>query len=65
VYREEYYLSRAEPERGTDAHVQWQVKKDAVANRAELIIGKNRHGPIETVHLNFHGQYTRFSSLAR
>jgi replicative DNA helicase len=45
--------------------VQWQVKKDAVANRAELIIGKNRHGPIETVHLNFHGQYTRFSSLAR
>jgi len=65
VYREEYYLSRAEPEQGTEAHIQWQVKKDAVANRAELIIGKNRHGPIETVHLNFHGQYTRFSSLAR
>lgn len=65
VYREEYYLSRAEPEKGTEAHLNWQVKKDAVANRAELIIGKNRHGPIETVHLNFHGQYTRFSSIAR
>ena len=65
VYREEYYLSRAEPERGTEAHMTWQAKKDAVANRAELIVGKNRHGPIETVHLNFHGQFTRFSSISR
>jgi replicative DNA helicase len=65
VYREEYYLSRAEPEQGTEAHFTWEQKRQAVANRAELIIGKNRHGPIETVHLNFHGQFTRFSSLAR
>ena len=65
VYREEYYLSRAEPEQGSEAHFTWEQKRQAVANRAELIIGKNRHGPIETVHLNFHGQFTRFSSLAR
>jgi replicative DNA helicase len=65
VYREEYYLSRAEPEQGTEAHFAWEQKRAGVANRAELIIGKNRHGPIETVHLNFHGQFTRFSSIAR
>ncbi|HVK81296.1 MAG TPA: DnaB-like helicase C-terminal domain-containing protein, partial [Verrucomicrobiae bacterium] len=65
VYREEYYLSRAEPEQGTEAHFAWEQKRAGVANRAELIIGNNRHGPIETVHLNFHGQFTRFSSIAR
>jgi replicative DNA helicase len=65
VYREEYYLSRAEPEKGSEEHFKWLTKRDAVANRAELIIGKNRHGPIETVHLHFQGQFTRFSSLAR
>jgi replicative DNA helicase len=65
VYREEYYLSRAEPEQGTEEHLKWRTKLDSVANRAELIIGKNRHGPIETVHLHFKGQFTRFTSLAR
>ncbi len=65
VYREEYYLSRAEPEQNTEDWIKWRAKLDGVSNRAELIIGKNRHGPIETVHLHFKGQYTRFSSLAQ
>jgi replicative DNA helicase len=65
VFREEYYLSRAEPEQGSEEHLKWRAKLDSVANRAELIIGKNRHGPIETVHLHFKGQFTRFTSLAR
>lgn len=65
VFREEYYLARAEPEQNTEDWIKWRAKLDSVANRAELIIGKNRHGPIETVHLNFKGQYTRFSSLAQ
>jgi replicative DNA helicase len=65
VFREEYYLSRAEPEQNTEDWIKWRAKLDSVANRAELIIGKNRHGPIETVQLHFKGQYTRFSSLAR
>ncbi|OQW57494.1 MAG: replicative DNA helicase [Proteobacteria bacterium HN_bin10] len=65
VFREEYYLSRAEPEPNTEEWIKWRAKLDGVANRAELIIGKNRHGPIETVHLHFKGQFTRFTSLAR
>jgi replicative DNA helicase len=38
---------------------------DAVHGRAEVIIGKQRHGPVGTVSLSFESQYTRFSNLAR
>jgi replicative DNA helicase len=66
VYREEYYLSRAEPEQGTDEPTSPGSRSvRPLRTGPKLIIGKNRHGPIETVHLNFHGQFTRFSSLAR
>ena len=34
-------------------------------NVAEIIIGKQRNGPIGRVNLRFDGQYTRFENLAR
>jgi replicative DNA helicase len=37
---------------------------DEVRNRAEIIIGKQRHGPIGTVELQFDSRFTRFSNLA-
>jgi replicative DNA helicase len=65
VYREEYYLSRTEPaEKNSDAHFTWNASMERARNKAELIIGKNRHGPIDTVHLQFEGKFTRFSSLS-
>ena len=63
VYREEYYLARKEPELGTSAHDDWKIKMDGVHNRAELIIAKQRHGPIGNVRLNFEGRTTKFSDL--
>jgi replicative DNA helicase len=33
--------------------------------RAEVIIGKQRHGPTGTVELQFDAEVTRFSSIAR
>ncbi len=65
VYREEYYLSRAEPEPGTEKHMKWQERCDKALNVGECIVAKARHGPIGTVRLQFNPTFTRFSDLAQ
>jgi replicative DNA helicase len=65
VYREEYYLSRLEPRENTQEHFDWQTKMDEVKGLAEVIIGKQRHGPIGTVRLSFNSDTTKFGNLAR
>ena len=64
VYREEYYLGRAEPREGTEDHLKWQQDMDEVRGKAEVIIGKQRHGPTGTVQLAFQADITRFTNLA-
>jgi replicative DNA helicase len=64
VYREEYYLQNKEPRPGTPEHEKWQTEMDLAHGKAEVIIGKQRHGPTGTVELQFEGQFTRFSDLA-
>jgi replicative DNA helicase len=64
VFRESYYLERAEPRAGTDEHFAWQRSLDEVRNQAEIIIGKQRHGPIGKAKLFFDSRYTRFGNLA-
>jgi len=64
VYREEYYLSRSEPP--MDDHTKyaaWQERMDKAMNIGEVIIGKQRHGPIGPVQLHFDASTTRFSDL--
>ena len=65
VYREEYYLKNKEPKLGTIEHEQWQNEMEQVHGIAEVIIGKQRHGPTGTVRLWFEDSVTRFSNLAR
>jgi replicative DNA helicase len=64
VYREEYYVERIKPSEGTSEFQEWQAKMSLINGKAEVIIGKQRHGPIGTVHLQFDGSVTRFSDLA-
>jgi replicative DNA helicase len=64
IYREEYYLKNKEPREGTPEHLTWMSEMEKVHGRAEVIIGKQRHGPTGTVQLSFEGQYTRFGNLA-
>jgi len=65
VFREEYYIRNKEPQVGTEEHLKWQADMERVHGRAEVIIGKQRHGPTGTVPLAFEGQFTRFSNLER
>ena len=60
VYREEYYLEKLEPRVGTAEHVEWQEKMNLVHNLAELIIGKQRHGPTGVIRLEFESAFTKF-----
>ncbi|MBO9558013.1 MAG: replicative DNA helicase [Caulobacter sp.] len=65
VYRESYYVGRSEPREGTPEHLQWQEDMDRLQGLAEVIIAKQRHGPIGTVRLSFNSDTTRFGNLAR
>ena len=64
VFREEYYVERLKPNEGTAEFTEWQQKMIQVAGKAELIIGKQRHGPVGTVGLAFESNFTRFGNLA-
>jgi replicative DNA helicase len=63
VFREEYYLKNKEPKMGTEEYFRWQTEMEQVHGRAEVIIGKQRHGPTGTVTLQFDAEVTRFSTL--
>jgi replicative DNA helicase len=64
VFREEYYLKNREPRPGSEEHFKWQSEMEAVHGRAEVILGKQRHGPTGTVQLQFKSDVTRFADLA-
>ena len=64
IFREEYYLKNKEPKPGTMEYEQWQDEMNNVHGIAEVIIGKQRHGPTGTVRLQFEDTVTRFSNLA-
>jgi replicative DNA helicase len=63
IFREEYYKARKEPAEGTIEHDKWQQEMEKIYNRAEVIIAKQRHGPIGTIKLFFDGRLTKFGNL--
>ncbi|MCY4202905.1 MAG: replicative DNA helicase, partial [Aestuariivita sp.] len=65
VFREEYYAERSKPPADdTNKMDEWYQKMIALHNKAEVIIGKQRHGPLANISLTFLGEYTRFSNWA-
>ena len=60
VYREAYYLQRKMPRQATVEHAEWQAKMNEVAHLAQIIIGKQRHGPIGNITLEFEERFTKF-----
>jgi replicative DNA helicase len=66
VFREEYYKEREKPgDHDLEKMAKWQEEMDRLHGRAEVIIGKQRHGPIGSVDLSFEGRFTRFGNIIK
>ncbi len=66
VYRGEYYKEREKPDEADLAAVEkWKEDMERLHGKAEVIVGKQRHGPIGTVELSFEAQFTRFGNLVK
>ena len=63
VFREEYYEEKKQPKLGSIEHAEWQSKMSDIAGLAEILIGKQRHGPTGNVQVEFEGMYTKFKDL--
>ncbi len=63
VYREAYYLENKEPRAATVEHAEWQAKMNEVANLAEILIQKQRHGPTGNLMLEFEPAFTKFKDI--
>ena len=64
VFRQQYYLEKQEPKPGTAEHVEWQEKMSQIHNEAEIIIGKQRHGPTGVIKLEFESAFTKFKDAS-
>ena len=65
VYREEYYLEKKQPKLGSIEHAEWQSKMNDVNGLADIIIGKQRHGPTGNIQVEFEGMFTKFKDLTK
>jgi len=63
VFRQSYYLQNKEPTVGSIEHAEWQTKMNEISHLAEIMIGKQRHGPTGNVKVEFEAMYTKFKDL--
>ena len=64
IYREEYYLMRKQPQENTAEHAKWQEEMEAARNITEVLVSKQRNGPVGKVKLRFEGSTTMFENLS-
>ena len=65
IYREEYYVSRLKPGEDSEKMPSWQDHMSKIHNQSDIMIAKQRHGPIGTVKLHFNSMLTKFSDLSK
>ena len=72
IFRQEYYEARAEPkssgnesvEKFQERYSRWQENLEKSKNIADIIVAKQRHGPVGTIQIHFDARYTKFTDLA-
>jgi replicative DNA helicase len=62
LFREEYYLSRSQPQDGTEKHLEWQAKLNQVHNMTEIIVAKHRNGPVGTVRVYYNADHSKITN---
>lgn len=63
IYRESYYLERKRPDESeSESFKNWQDKMNEIRNKSEVIIAKQRNGPVGNVDLFFDAEFTRFGN---
>jgi len=71
IFREQYYLDRGEPtrrpeesdEKWNDRYERFRERVQAADGVADIIIAKQRHGPIGTIKLHFEAETTKFEDF--
>ncbi len=64
IYRAEYYTARAKPDESKiEKMVDWNAEMEKQLNKAEVLVSKQRSGPIGTVELHFNPEFTKFNNL--
>ena len=65
IYREEYYASRQKPGESSEKMSEWQEHMSKIHNQADIMVAKQRHGPIGNIKLHFNSMLTKFSDLTK
>ena len=64
IYRESYYHERKKPpESKREEFEKWAVEMNELNHLSEVIIAKQRNGPIGNIRLYFDAEFTRFNNL--
>ena len=73
IYRDEYYIEKAEPtlraeeseDKFSDRKRNWELRLEKAKGIADLLIAKQRHGPVGNIKLQFSAEFTRFGNFDR
>jgi replicative DNA helicase len=64
IFRESYYKERMRPnENEVEKFQKWKAEMQDIAHKSEVIIAKQRNGPVGSVNLFFDAEFTRFGNL--
>ncbi len=64
IYRDAYYLERKRPDESkAEEFAKWRHDMEQSSHKSEVIIAKQRNGPVGSIFLYFDAEFTRFGNL--